>query len=53
VPYSMSRVNRWYVNWSGSFPSSGSHVSGNSYHWITCCHDGFSASCADTLFTAQ
>lgn len=39
VTRTLSRVNRWYVNWSGPFPSPGSHVSGDTYWWTTCCTD--------------
>lgn len=39
VTNTLSRVDRWYVNWSGPFPSSGSHVSSNTYWWTTCCTD--------------
>jgi hypothetical protein len=51
VTNTLSRVNRWYVNWSGPFPSSGSHVSSNTYEWFTCCLDSCSGSCTSYQFT--
>lgn len=51
VTNTTSRVNRWYINWSGPFPSSGSHVSGHTYEWYTCCHDGGGGQCVSGQFT--
>lgn len=48
----LSRVNRWRVNWTTSFPSAGAHVSGRQYRWTTCITDGGCASCASHTFTA-
>jgi hypothetical protein len=47
----ITRVDRWYVQWTGSFPSSGSHTSGHTYYWTTCCHDGNSGYCTSDSFT--
>lgn len=51
VNNTLSRVNRWYVSWSGPFPSPGSHVSGDTYEWWTCCLDGCWGYCTYGQFT--
>jgi len=51
VNASLSRSTRWYVSWTTSFPSAGAHVSGHSYYWLTCCHDGYSGYCTSNTFT--
>jgi hypothetical protein len=48
----LSRVNRWRVNWTTSFPSAGSHQSGHSYSWYTCVTDGGCGVCTNHTFTA-
>lgn len=54
VQASLSRVNRWRVNWSTSFPPRSAHVSGNSYRWFTCVGDGNCGYCTGDLdFTVQ
>jgi len=50
VPATVSRVNRWYVSWSTSFPAVGTHSAGQSYYWFTCVDDGNCGSCASTSF---
>jgi hypothetical protein len=47
----LSHVNRWYVNWSTTFPASGNHLSGHKYKWYTCVTDGNCSGCAVTSFT--
>jgi hypothetical protein len=48
----LSRVNRWYVNWSvAGFPPSTAHVSGHSYEWVTCVDDGSTGCCSTLSFT--
>jgi hypothetical protein len=51
VNANLSPSGRWYVAWTTSFPSAGAHVSGHSYDWLTCCHDGFSGYCTRNTFT--
>lgn len=54
VQASLSRVNRWRVNWTTSFPPRSAHVSGNSYRWFTCVSDGSCGVCTGYLdFTVQ
>lgn len=43
---SVTRVDRWYANWSCTPPST---VSGHSYEWYACCHDGNCGFCTPTL----
>lgn len=51
VTPTLSRVNRWRVNWSTSFPAAGAHVSGHHYYWGTCVLDGYCADCTTLTFT--
>lgn len=46
----LSRVNRWRVNWTSIFPSAGAHVSGHQYSWITCVSDGACSTCTNHVF---
>lgn len=49
----LSRVNRWYYDWSTVFPPAGAHVSGRRYRWYTCVADGNCGICTSYLsFTA-
>lgn len=51
VTASLSRVNRWYVNWTTAFPSPGSHNPTHTYEWYTCCTDGCGGgSCIHQVF---
>lgn len=51
VNATLTRVSRWYVYWDTAFPSPGSHVTGHSYQWYTCCLDGNSGQCTSGTFT--
>lgn len=52
VSATLSRVNRWRVNWTTVYPSPGDHVSGHQYYWYTCVDDGQCGQCATLRFTA-
>lgn len=51
IPATLTRVNRYLVNWTTSFPSPGSHVSGHQYVWATCVSDGGCGNCLPYYFT--
>jgi hypothetical protein len=51
VPATVSRVTRWYVDWSTSFPAVGVHTTGHNYYWFTCVDDNNCAGCASYSFT--
>jgi hypothetical protein len=51
VNNTLTRTNRWYVQWTGAFPSAGSHTTAHTYQWYTCCHDGNSGFCTNNTFT--
>lgn len=57
VPYAtatLSRVNRWRVNWSAQFPPPSAHIPGHSYMWFTCVTDGGCGNCtSNMIFTVQ
>lgn len=52
VPTTLSRVNRWQVNWTTMFPAPGDHVPGHQYRWTTCITDGGCGTCVTHNFTA-
>lgn len=52
VPFNLTRVNRWRVNWTTSFPAPGDHVSGHNYAWWSCMSDSNCAACSTRTFTA-
>jgi len=43
---SVTRVDRWYVSWSCTVPST---ISGHQYDWFACCHDGNCGYCTSSL----
>ena len=51
IPFNLTRVNRWRVNWTTSFPAPGDHVSGHSYTWWSCMTDGNCGACSTRYFT--
>jgi hypothetical protein len=51
VPLNLTRVNRWRVNWTTSFPAPGDHVSGHNYAWWSCMSDSYCANCSTRTFT--
>ncbi|MES1245926.1 MAG: hypothetical protein ABUT39_30240 [Acidobacteriota bacterium] len=52
VPLNLTRVNRWRVNWTTSFPAPGDHVSGHNYAWWSCMTDSNCGTCSTRTFTA-
>jgi hypothetical protein len=51
LPLNTTRVNRWRVNWTTSFPAPGDHVSGHNYAWVTCITDSNCGYCSTRTFT--
>jgi hypothetical protein len=45
TPSSISHSGRWYVSWTTSFPSVGSHTTGHLYRWYTCFTDAQNGYC--------
>lgn len=47
----LSRVDRWRVNWSVPSPPVGAHQSGHEYFWFVCVTDGACGNCSALSFT--